>query len=182
MIMKVSSFSLLLFSVFSVVAAMAEEKTLMFNGTPIQVNVDKAYAMTLAGSNFTFEDKLGRKLIIQDFEFDNKSGKHIINAKITLNKGQTTTIHHDKACKGLIGNDIKVKHSRTPDHSTGSLDLKQEGDRIIFATTNGFVNLGVSFYVDDALSGELEGRMFFDYFTAGATVRAVSDIKIHCTQ
>ena len=165
------------------VAAVPGERTLNLNGSPIQVREDQVNAMRLAGSSDTFTDKSGRKVVIQDFEFDKKGAKYVVNAKMTLEEGQTTTIPFDRACRGLVGNDAKVKHSRTHESSNGSLDLAQVGEDFVFHTTSGSVKLGVSFDLDSALTGDLEGHTSFDYFTVGSKVHAGSDIRIaNCRQ
>ena len=179
---RFASFFLMFFSTIclTVITGNAEEKVLVFNDTTIQVKFDiKTNTIELLSNDNIFKDKLGRNIIIQDFEFEKKSGKYIINAQMTLDKGQSTSFTLDKACKGLIGNTTKVKHARTPGFSKGSLDLKQVGNLFIFSISDGHVNLGVSFDMDDALTGDLENRMFFDYFTKGTNVRAVSNIKLN---
>lgn len=159
----------------------ARETTLMFNGSSVQVIKDKDNKLFLSSrSNRTFKEKLGREIIIQDFELPSNGSTSIVNAKMTLSKGEISRFPYKKACEGLIGNANKVLHSLTDDRSKGVLEIQQSDDQIIFTTLDGFVNLGVSFALDYGLTGNLEGQMAFDYFTAGATVRASTEIKLDC--
>jgi len=153
-----------------------KEEKLMFNGTPIDIARDKENIMTLKGKA-DFRDKLGRIFIIQDFEFDRIRDKYIVNAKMTLEKDQSTTFTFSKACRGLT-DAPKVSHSRTSDDSAGSFALEQKNNQFILTATEGYVNLGVSFDVDDAVAGAVEGKMSFDYMTKGALLRARGDIRI----
>ena len=152
-----------------------KEQTLMFNGIPIDIVRDKENIMILKGKA-DFRDKLGRKFIIQDFEFDRIRNKYIVNAKMTLEKDQSTTFTFSQACRGLT-DAPKGTHSRTSDDSVGSLALEQKRNQFIFTTTEGYVNLGVSFDVDDAVTGDVEGKMSFDYLTKGTNLRARNDIR-----
>jgi hypothetical protein len=154
-----------------------KEEALMFNGSSIDIARDKEDIMTLKGKADSFKDKLGRKYIIQDFEYDRIRNKYVVNAKMTLEDGQSTTFIYSKACRGLTDSP-KVSHSRTPDDSSGSFTLEQKSNQFIFTTTDGYVNLGVSFDLDDAVAGDMEGEMSFDYVTKGALLRAKSDIRI----
>jgi hypothetical protein len=159
----------------------AKEETLVFNGAPVDITRDNVKTMTLK-SDASFTDKLGRKLIIQDFEYDKIRNKYIVNAKMVLDKGQSSTFNYSKACRGLT-DAPKTQHSRTPDSSDGAFTLEEKRNpfsenQYIFTTTEGYVTHGVSFDVDDAVTGDLEGNMSFDYMTKGATARIANTIRI----
>ena len=111
-----------------------------------------------------FKDNLGREVFIEGFDFDPKTGRTTVFSRITLKKDQSTMFAIDKAAKGIIGKDISNREQLPKNEaSNGTLELIQENDKLIFAVTNGFVILGISFDIDILDSEKFSPRAMFKF-------------------
>jgi len=153
-----------------------EKKTIIFNGTPIELLVDNSLkSYELINDSAVFKDKYSRELVIIGIE---KTGdNNIIYAHMIMKKFQSTTFTLDKCKEGIIDKDLS-NIPRSKRFSNGTIELSQKGYYIIFTVVDGFVELGVSFDFDSGLKGETEGNMGFNYFTKGTNIIAKTDITL----